>query len=91
MLKLPVNTRMKAIADDKCNGLGPIPLLEIAGQSRVLIENHLGVLAYSLNEIQIKVKFGKFVVEGQKLELMQMDRAQLVIRGQIDSVQVVRG
>ena len=32
-----------------------IPLIEIAGEKRVLIENHLGILAYSLEEIQVKM------------------------------------
>ena len=90
MLKSQIIARMKQLTDGKRNTLNQVPLLEIAGQSRVLIENHLGVLAYSLEEVQVKVRFGKFAVKGNKLELLQMDREQLVIRGQIDSVEVLR-
>lgn len=81
---------MKEITESRCDLLEQIPLLEIAGQSRVLVENHAGVLGYSLEEIQVKVKFGKFVVMGHNLMIMQMDRNQLVISGQIDTVQLIR-
>lgn len=66
------------------------PLLELAGDSRVLIENHHGVLAYSLEEIQIKVKYGKLSVGGSDLKIMQMSKEQLVICGQIDKICLFR-
>ncbi len=71
--------------------LSRIPLVELAGQNRVLVENHRGVLAYSLEEIQIKVSYGKITVVGCKLEIMQLNRNQLVICGQIDAVRLIRG
>ena len=70
--------------------LTKVPLLELAGHSRVLIENHLGVLAYSLEEIQIKVSYGRLVIHGEQLMLLQMSKEQLVITGRIDSVQLIR-
>ena len=66
--------------------LSKVPLVELAGQNRVLIENHLGVLAYSLEEIQIKVSYGCISVTGSDLRLMQMHKEQLVICGKIDSL-----
>ena len=70
--------------------LPKVPLVELAGQGRVLIENHLGVLAYSLEEIQIKVAYGKLCVTGKELTLMQMNSDQLVIKGSIDTLQLFR-
>ncbi len=64
--------------------LSKIPLVELAGQKRVLIENHSGVLAYSPEEIQIKVSYGKLSVCGEGLSLLEMSHEQLVIRGQIE-------
>lgn len=90
MLNPHISQRVKKLTNGNRGTLEKAPLLEIAGHTRVLIENHLGVLAYSCEEIQVKVKFGKFIVTGQKMELLQMDRDQLVICGQIDSVQVLR-
>ena len=66
-------------------------LVEIAGESRVLLENHLGVVAYSNEEIVIKVKFGTVCVCGCGLEMIRLTMEQLVIRGRIDSVSLHRG
>ena len=66
-------------------------LVEIAGESRVLLENHLGVAAYSNEEIVIKVKFGTVSVCGCGLEMIRLTMEQLVIRGRIDSVSLHRG
>lgn len=81
--------RSGILADaNKINGLSKIPLVELAGAKRVLIENHQGILSYSLEEIQIKVAYGKLLVIGEKLMIMQMSREQIVITGQICSLQL---
>lgn len=72
------------------DALTRMPLVELAGQNRVLIENHLGVLAYSLEEIQIKVSYGCLVIAGNGLKLMELCREQLVITGQIDGIRLLR-
>lgn len=72
-------------------GISRVPIVELAGYNRVLIENHLGVLAYSLEEIQVKVTYGKLCVFGSGLKLLQLTREQLVINGQIDAVKLYRG
>ena len=67
----------------------PIPgqsLVEVAGDCRVLIENHFGVKAYSPEKIVVKVKWGCVQVCGSGLMLARMTREQLVIRGKIGSV-----
>ena len=68
-----------------------LPLVEIAGQGRVLIENHLGVVAYETNQIVVKVTFGTVSVWGRTLELARMIRGQLVISGAIRSVELNGG
>ena len=70
--------------------ISKLPLIEIAGDKRVLIENHIGILAYSCEEIQIKVCYGKVTVTGNNLRFMQMNGEQLVIKGCIENVQLVR-
>ncbi len=67
-----------------------LPLVELAGDQRVLVENHMGVLAYSDEEIQIKVCYGKVTVSGSNLRFMQMNSEQLVIKGCVENVQLVR-
>ena len=63
-----------------------LPLVELCGDSRVLIENHSGVLSYGQNEITVRVSFGCVRVTGQNMRLAEMHRDQLVIFGQIDGV-----
>lgn len=66
------------------------PIVEIAGDGRVLIENHYGVRAYSQDAIVVNVKYGCVCVSGKGLELLCMTKEQLVIRGKIDAVTLQR-
>ena len=66
------------------------PIVEISGDHRVLIENHLGVAAYGNDRILVNVKFGILSICGCKLEIMHMTKDQLVIHGIIGSVEIQR-
>ncbi len=66
------------------------PLVEIAGDRRVLVENHFGVKEYSRERIGVKVKYGILTVCGCGLELTRMTGEQLVISGRIDCVTLHR-
>lgn len=68
-----------------------IPLVEIAGEKRVLIENHRGVTEYHTDKISVRVKFGQICICGDDLTLAQMTGACLVICGRIDSITLLRG
>lgn len=70
-------------------GLGQ-PLIELAGQNRVLIEHHMGVTRYGREKICVKVKFGTVAVNGCGLELSRMTKEQLIICGRIDCVELHR-
>lgn len=63
-----------------------VPLVEISGQGRVLIENHRGVCGYGGDLICVRVNYGLIAVRGCDLELARMTRQQLVITGKIHSV-----
>lgn len=66
-----------------------MPLIEIVGNGRVLIEKHAGVCSYNQCEIAVNIRNGCVRVCGEKLELTQMTRDQLVIIGKISSVSLV--
>ncbi len=68
-----------------------LPLVEIMGEHRVLIENHRGVVGYGCTEICVKVKFGVIKVCGDGLMLSRMTKQQLIISGKIDGVCLCRG
>ena len=66
------------------------PILELAGDRRVLIERHKGVLEYATEQIRIQVSYGVICIKGCKLELVKMTPQQLVIGGRVDSVCIQR-
>ena len=66
------------------------PIVEIAGECRVLVENHLGVAAYGKETILVKVNFGFVCIGGSNLEILRMTKEQLVIHGAIHSVGLQR-
>ena len=68
-----------------------LPLIEIVGQKRVLIENHHGVVQYSATQIGIKVSYGSIYVCGHSLKLLQMSKERIVITGGIECVQMHGG
>lgn len=66
------------------------PLVELAGDRRVLIEHHQGVVQYSREKICVKVRYGTVAICGCGLELRHMSRAQLAVAGRIDSITLNR-
>ena len=66
--------------------LPSIPLVEVMGFSRVLIENHKCILSYSLNSIDIQVKHGLITVQGEELHLAHLSQEQLIITGVIHKI-----
>lgn len=66
------------------------PIVELGGDRRVVIENHGGVTQYSREKIGVKVKYGTLCVCGCGLELVRMNREQLIIAGRIDSLHLIR-
>ena len=90
--------RRKSFMERKSNAadlpdepLPGLPLVEIAGERRVLIENHFGVTEYGTQVIRVKVKFGQICVSGNDLEIARMTKGQLIIAGCIDSIHLIRG
>ncbi len=72
------------------NLITKMPLVELAGDQRILIENHLGVLSYCLEEIQIKVVYGTLLITGESLNFLELSREQMVINGLIDNISLLR-
>ena len=83
--------KMTSSVDLPLEPLPGVPLVEIAGENRVLIENHKGVIQYGNERICIKVLYGQVVVEGVCLKLCRMSKEQLVVKGGIDAIRIFRG
>ena len=84
------NFFVQMMEDSSMDAVGGKPIIEIAGDRRVLIENHQGVAAYGREKILVHVKFGSVCICGCNLEMLRMTREQLVICGRIDSVALQR-
>lgn len=63
-----------------------VPLLELYGNCRVLIENHHGVTGYSCCEISVCTDLGTYFINGNQLEIASMTKHRLVVRGAVESV-----
>ena len=79
-----------AAQPDGTKSAGYQPIVELAGDRRVLIENHLGVITYGKEKIIVKVKYGAVCICGCSLELTHMTKEQLVIFGTIQSISLHR-
>ena len=71
------------------NVLSMLPIVELVGQGRLLIENHQGVLSYAPKEIKIKVSYGCVIIAGSDLQLMEMSKVKLAVCGRIDGIQIL--
>lgn len=73
------------------DGIMPgVPLVELSGDRRVLIEHHRGVIAYGCREIRVRTAYGILCVSGSGLYLARMTGEQLVICGCIDGLQLYK-
>ena len=67
-----------------------LPLAELAGDRRLLVENHRGVTEYGPERIRIRVAFGTLCIGGCGLVLAHLSREQLVITGRIQEIRIIR-
>lgn len=67
-----------------------VPIIEIAGSNRVLIERHCGVTEYSRCKICVKVAYGSISIVGKNLELLRMSKEQIIITGAVQSITLIK-
>lgn len=80
-------TSFESQTDEQLPG---VPVVEIAGSNRVLVERHQGVLAYSDESIEIRQCYGVLSISGEDLQLREMTKEQLVIFGKIHNLEIRR-
>lgn len=83
-------TKLNELVKRCVGSVSGVTLVEIAGDCRVLVEQHRGVLEYDRDKVRIKATFGCIVVCGHGLCLAQMTNSNLVISGRILSVSMER-
>lgn len=65
-----------------------MPLIELVGDHRLRVERHRGILAYDPREIHIGGGRLTIRVKGLDMELKVMNRGELLIEGQVLSVEL---
>lgn len=73
--------------DRKSGGIKTV--CEIVGQSRVLIENHYGILSYGRCCIHVRTEYGSMHILGDNLTFDYMSRSRLLIRGNVFDIKLV--
>ncbi len=81
---------LRDAADLQEESLPGEPLVEILGNSRVLIEHHRGVTEYTRERITVQVKRGEVCILGDRLELAKMTEQLLVVSGCVYGVNLQR-
>lgn len=67
-----------------------LPIVEILGDKRILIEGHCGICGYCDEKIFVKTKIGGLQVIGSSLQIAEMSKSQLVVTGIIHSLTLQR-
>ena len=67
-----------------------LPVLELAGDRRVLIENHRSVIHYSNDRILVCMDYGQVSISGCCLKLAKLGKDQLIITGRVDGISLCR-
>ena len=62
--------------------------VDIVGNRRVSVENHRGVGAFGPEYMELLTRDGAIRVRGQALKLVVMNQQELVVSGQIRSVEL---
>ncbi len=62
--------------------------LSVYGKSKVLIENHKGILHYGENEIELNAKGMTIRILGDELSISAMDKNDMLITGRILSLEL---
>lgn len=67
-----------------------LPVVELTGDSAVLIEQHHGISAYSEEEVCVKVNLGTIRVTGIGLTIRIMNHEKILIYGRIEALKLER-
>ncbi len=67
-------------------GILDLPRINMLGNRYIELENHLGILSYSLTETVVALKTGELRIKGRQLEISRIDREFFCLAGIIDEI-----
>ncbi|MGE5580624.1 MAG: YabP/YqfC family sporulation protein [Bacillota bacterium] len=65
-----------------------LPKVTIVGDLGVLIQNHRGLIQYSPEKIVIGVGKGQIAILGRSLQIEEVSKEDMIVRGSLGSVQM---
>lgn len=68
--------------------LDRVPIVTVTGRGRMVIENHRGIHSFSETCVCVCTCLGRIVCRGSRLTVEEMDDRELLVTGEIDSVDV---
>ena len=71
--------------------VGGQPRLELTGGSRLLIEDHRGILEYTDTVLRVALRRGTITVVGEALQLTALTLRELAVSGRIRSIELLGG
>ncbi|MBR3866996.1 MAG: YabP/YqfC family sporulation protein [Butyricicoccus sp.] len=71
--------------------VGGQPRLELTGGSRLLIEDHRGILEYTDTVLRVALRRGTITVVGEALQLTALTLRELAVSGRIRSIELLDG
>ena len=71
--------------------VGGQPRLELTGGSRLLIEDHRGILEYTDTVLKVALRRGTITVVGEALQLTALTLRELAVSGRIRSIELLDG
>ena len=90
-IKLNMLDQLTKYVDLPAENLSGTSVVELAGDSRVLVEKHKGVCVCGQNKICVNVCYGTVTVYGTLLEIVFMSKHQLIIKGKISGISLNKG
>ncbi|NLK07875.1 MAG: sporulation protein YqfC [Firmicutes bacterium] len=66
-----------------------LPRTTLTGSSKILIENHKGILSYQPEHIRVLTAQGETVVRGKRLKIESLFATDVVITGVIHGIELV--
>ena len=62
------------------------PLLMLAGNKKILIENHKGIALYQSDKLKIRIKDGILNIQGHKINVKEINTEYLSVSGEITAI-----
>lgn len=65
-----------------------LPKLIMIGRQELLLENHRGIIEYSLTRVRVKTTVGQVTITGEELMLKNLKPDEMLVKGKISAVTI---